>query len=183
MNIDGNFKLLLKDLDISALKYKLSNVTADWESNTLRQDTFEVSKDTKSLILKFNGPTQRSNHPSKTTTFKEWDEWEDLIMPLISKVQELYSESVISKCFFPRLKAGGEIGEHTDNGQTLQMVHRIHIPIITNDECYFTVGDETINMKEGCAYEINNVRKHGVVNNGSTDRIHLLFDLYCEKLL
>jgi hypothetical protein len=179
MNIDGSFKLLLQDLDLCEIQEKLNSCTdEDWNRFTLRQEIFDVASDTKTIVMKFNGPTQTSNHPSKTTTFEGWDEWKAVVEPLISKVQELYPESVISKCFLPKLKAGGSIGKHTDNGPTLQMVHRIHIPIFTNKDVIFTVDGESINMKEGCAYEINNLKEHGVVNNGDTDRVHLLFDLY-----
>ena len=182
MNIDGNFKLLLKDLDIGQLKQKLTKVSdKEWESCTLRQDVFDTAKDTKTIVMKFNGPTQRSNNPAETTTFKEWGKWKSLVKPLISEVQKLYPSSVISKCFFPKLKVGGVISTHTDSGATLELVHRIHIPIITNEDCMFTVGDEDINMKEGYAYEINNAKNHGVVNKGIADRVHLIFDIFCEK--
>jgi hypothetical protein len=87
--------------------------------------------------------------------------------------------STISKCFLPSLKSGGLIPPHTDKGVTLRTVHRIHVPIYTNPSAIFTVGGESINMLEGSAYEINNVREHSVINEGRTPRVHLLFDLYC----
>ena len=54
--------------------------------------------------------------------------------------------------------------------------HRIHLSIITNDEVWFTVGNETIHMREGELYEINNRRMHSVKNAGSEDRVHLIMD-------
>jgi hypothetical protein len=74
------------------------------------------------------------------------------------------------------LKPGGEITEHTDNNFSLVHSHRLHLPIITNEEVEFTVGDETINMKEGELYEINNRHLHSVRNAASTNRVHLIMD-------
>ena len=33
---------------------------------------------------------------------------------------------------------------------------------------------------EGYAYEVNNLAPHAVENQGSTDRIHLMFEVYEE---
>jgi quercetin dioxygenase-like cupin family protein len=75
-----------------------------------------------------------------------------------------------------RLKSGGEIAAHTDGNFSLVHSHRIHLPIITNDEVWFAVGSETVNLKEGELYEINNRRVHSVKNVGSEDRVHLIMD-------
>ena len=49
--------------------------------------------------------------------------------------------------------------------------------ISPNKDCFFTVGEVTKNLKEGYVWEINNNgRRHGVANEGETDRIHLIVD-------
>ena len=37
--------------------------------------------------------------------------------------------------------------------------------------------DNTINMKEGICYEINNQLPHAAHNNSDLDRIHLIIDI------
>ena len=55
-------------------------------------------------------------------------------------------------------------------------VKRCHLAT-TNEECFFTVGDDKRNLKLGEIWEINNDKKtHGVSNNGDEDRIHLIVD-------
>ena len=54
--------------------------------------------------------------------------------------------------------------------------HRIHVPIITNDEVVFSVGGEELNMREGEMWEINNATLHAVENRSEQDRIHLIVD-------
>jgi hypothetical protein len=182
VDIKENFKVLFRDLDISDLKSAILEVPqVDWDENKLRQKAFpNVARYTETIMLKFNGPTQNIEHPSKTKTFDAWHKWKDLLNPIIDRLETLYPNPFISKCIFPKLLVGGIINKHKDGGDTLTLVHRIHVPIITNEDTLFTCGDETINMKEGYAYEVNNQRYHSVVNNGNTDRVHLLIDLYCN---
>ena len=75
-----------------------------------------------------------------------------------------------------------EIPTHVDwANETLKVARRIHIPIITNPDCIFIVGDDSINLKEGEIWEVNNdKKKHSVHNNGDEDRVHLLID-WMEK--
>jgi hypothetical protein len=181
VDIKENFKVLFRDLDISDLKSAiLESPQSDWDENKTRQKAFpNVARYTETIMLKFNGPTQNIEHPSKTKTFDAWHRWKDLLNPIIDRLETSYPNSVISKCIFPKLLAGGVINKHVDGGDTLTLVHRVHVPIVTNEDTLFTCGGETINMKEGYAYEVNNQREHAVVNNGKTDRVHLLIDLYC----
>jgi hypothetical protein len=181
LDIKENFKVLFRDLDISDIKSAiLESSRSDWDENKIRQIAFpNVASHTETLILKFNGLTQNISHPSETRTFDAWYKWEELLTPIINRLMALYPNAVISKCIFPKLFAGGVINKHVDGGDDLTLVHRIHVPVVTNEDAIFTCDGETINMKEGCAYEVNNQRYHSVVNNGKTDRVHLLIDLYC----
>lgn len=179
MNIKEEIKLITTGLDISALREAvLSTTPEEWESFTIRQDVFSAQAHTKSIVLKFNGPMVGIDHPGTTKTFPEFSDWEALVMPIVSKVQEFYPSTVISKLFMPKLKANGIVQYHMDSGLTLELVHRIHIPIITNEKVDFHVGKEMVNMLEGNAYEINNSHQHGVKNGGDEARIHLMVDLY-----
>ena len=56
---------------------------------------------------------------------------------------------------------------------------RIHIPIITNENCLMIVDDEVFHMPaEGNAYLVNTKKRHTALNsNKDFERIHLMFDL------
>jgi tetratricopeptide (TPR) repeat protein len=75
-----------------------------------------------------------------------------------------------------KLVAGGTIPKHTDAGFSLLNCHRVHLPIITNDDVIFSVGGEDINMQVGELWEINNGTEHAVENRSAEDRIHLIVD-------
>lgn len=110
----------------------------------------------------------------------------DKFIPIISKLlEEHYSYEFIQlKSFmFTLLKSGTEIYPHTDDeagtiNTSISYTHRVHIPLQTNDKAIFTVGGEDRQMGYGEVIEIDNLKEHSVVNNGDTDRIHLVIDFY-----
>ena len=75
-----------------------------------------------------------------------------------------------------KLLAGKEIAEHIDEAGIYKYAHRVHIPIITNEGCIFTIDGEEGRMAAGEIVEINNTVPHSVVN-GDMDRVHLIVDI------
>lgn len=100
----------------------------------------------------------------------------DSVDPLISTLEGKYSGKR-GRVLLVNLPAGENIPEHMDSGAYLQIVHRNHIPVITNDQVMFGVGNSVVNMKENNLYEINNHKTHYVNNDGDTDRYHLIIDI------
>jgi len=76
------------------------------------------------------------------------------------------------------LQPGKDVGLHTDSGNILETCHRVHIPLITNPKCLYTIDDVTWHMKKGVIYEIDNMRPHTVLNGGVEVRVHLIANLY-----
>jgi aspartyl/asparaginyl beta-hydroxylase (cupin superfamily) len=84
----------------------------------------------------------------------------------------------VEQAMFARLGQGVEIGRHKDKGVITAATHRIHVPIITNDKCVFTVDTQSMVLPAGEVWIIDNVDKyHSVSNKGSNSRIHLIIDV------
>ena len=61
---------------------------------------------------------------------------------------------------------------HQDQGK------RFHIPIITNDNCFFVVDDKIVRYPaDGNYYIVDTTKKHTAVNASWEDRIHLIGNL------
>jgi hypothetical protein len=95
-----------------------------------------------------------------------------------------YFRAVLAELAFPheavrllRLAAGSSIREHKDydlgydDGEI-----RLHIPILTNPDVEFILGGERVEMRPGECWYMDFNLPHSVVNNGATDRIHLVVD-------
>lgn len=183
MNFDGNFKELTT-INIDDLVSRVERITLkEWVKDTSRQEAFpDVATDVKTIMLKFNGYMNDGGFPSDTITYKDWDEWEDVIQPVLNQVYSLFKRPFLNKCMIVNLKSKGEIPPHNDMTYSFAKSHRLHIPLITNKDCIMTVGDDSKNMKKSVLYEVNNRRLHSVKNSGCCDRIHLLFDIYEKDL-
>jgi hypothetical protein len=97
-----------------------------------------------------------------------------------------YIESILST--FPgksnrvrlmRLEAGRKIFWHHDGflfGLD-RRIARFHIPIITNPHVHLQVSHEDCHWQAGNLYFLDNSFPHRLVNGGSHDRVHLVFDM------
>jgi len=185
MNFSGNY-LHIADVDVWPLKQLLLGLDdSQWQNETLRQQRYEVHRDTETINLVFD-PDFRHTHPTKLPMLRVF---EHSLRPVLTTIADHYDHSDRGRAlsenhgrgYFVRanivkLKAGGEIPAHADGNFSLAHSHRVHLPIVTNDDVRFTVGDEECHLPEGGLFEINNRRTHNVVNAGAEDRTHLILD-------
>jgi aspartyl/asparaginyl beta-hydroxylase (cupin superfamily) len=68
------------------------------------------------------------------------------------------------------------VGRHTD-AQQPNWLHRVHVPLATNNASFMFVGELQHNLSVGSAYLIDTTVAHAVSNNGETPRIHFMFDV------
>lgn len=173
-----NFKFIGK-FDISKIKHKVLNHNLNWDEYQYRQKTFTHHLDTKTIPLIWKEKENKN--------FEFWTNYkyfETDIIDINKILKNKFGEGEIDTAILINLPSKKEIEKHIDNGLFFKKRNRIHIPIITNENCFFEVGDEIINMKEGEIWEINNDNKlHSVINNGNFDRIHLLIDYSQKKIL
>jgi hypothetical protein len=144
----------------------------DFDSYTFRQNTEHVHRETKTVPLIWD-----SSLSGTVITHPMYDYFKEYLDQLSLGPGHVQTAILI------KLPASKSIPSHVDKGPFFRDYHRIHVPIVTNPDCLFTVGDETIHMKPFEMWEINNDNKfHSVTNNGTSDRIHLLIDFAPLKL-
>jgi quercetin dioxygenase-like cupin family protein len=76
-----------------------------------------------------------------------------------------------------KLAPGSRIREHTDFdlGERFGVV-RVHVPVLSNPSVEFTLGGESVSMREGENWYLDLSLPHSVANRGTTDRVHLVVD-------
>jgi quercetin dioxygenase-like cupin family protein len=147
-------------VDVTSILEKLSDL--DWDEYDFRQRAFRVP------LLWNEVPDHEKivEHPH----FKKFEADLFEIQALQLPPGEIHTAILI------KLPAGASIPTHRDAAPHYR---RIHLPIVTNPKCLFTVGNQTIHMKAGELWEIDNdTQLHSVVNGGSEDRVHLLIDYF-----
>jgi len=103
--------------------------------------------------------------------------WYPHFMDELEQIEKVLQKSIHTAILI-KLPAGRSIPTHIDAAPHFKLYHRIHIPIITNPYCFFTVGNQQKHLKRGEMWEIDNDnQRHSVINNGADDRVHLLIDV------
>jgi tetratricopeptide (TPR) repeat protein len=168
-----NFLLVNSGFDTGPLRDKVLQIEEEVWAESDRSERFEVHQRTQSVIL-----VQFSEHlHNEPVPQPLYPEFEEVLRPVVDHIARYYRDNgFVVRILLAKLLAGGEIEEHVDFGYSLMGVHRIHVPIVTNDDVVFHVGGESRNMRVGDFCEIDNSEKHGVENNSTEDRIHLIVD-------
>lgn len=82
----------------------------------------------------------------------------------------------VARAIIVKLKPGGVITPHADQGPPADATERFHIPIATNDQSWLRVGQHKQYMKAGDVWWFDKHKVHDGANEGETDRIHLIVD-------
>lgn len=166
----------LGEFDIEPLREViLAQEPKAWTEQLLRQQEYEVHRDTESIVLLF---CEESWPEGEIYREPGWGRLADVAMPLVNHI--------INTCYTPggtvlramaaKLKAGGRITPHIDALKSFRMGHRIHVPITTSASVRFVIGGKPYRFEAGRAYELNNQKLHSVMNMGKEDRITFIFD-------
>lgn len=70
---------------------------------------------------------------------------------------------------------------HIDGSARFYQV-RLHIPLLTNDKCFFETEEGRIHMAmNGGAYLVHINKKHRIINDGDEDRYHFVVNIWDTK--
>ena len=176
MNID----VPLRDLGSVAIEPLsaaiLSLDEAAWESQTHRQNEYEVHQQTRSVVLVF---TDGVGWPDiEVSKESGWDLLSETAVPIMHGILEEYypKGGTIIRAMAAKLPAGNIIKPHFDKHPSFHAGHRIHVPITTNSRVRFMIDGRPYQLEVGKAYELNNQKNHSVMNKGKEDRITFIFD-------
>ena len=175
MDIDVDQRFL-GEVDIQALSDRvLAQEPEAWKEQLVRQQTYEVHRDTESIVLLFCDESW-----PKGEIYREpgWDRLADVAIPVIDNIIDTYYSpgGTLLRAMAAKLKSEGRIQPHRDKLRSFHMGHRIHVPITTNPGVRYTISGKPYRFEVGMAYEINNQNVHSVMNMGSEDRISFIFD-------
>jgi hypothetical protein len=146
-----------------------------WTEQLIRQQTYEVHQDTESIVMLFCDESWPEGEIHREVG---WDRLADTAMPLIDHIINTYYPpgGTLLRAMAAKLIAGGRILPHRDKLTSFHMGHRVHVPITTNEAVRFMIDGRPYQLEVGQTYELNNQKKHSVMNMGKDDRITFIFD-------
>lgn len=160
-------------LDTSEIFQTLISEGLDWDNYKFRQQKFACFEETKTIPIIFDEKFSISEI-NLTENFKFF---ETPLSNLTNQIIEILGDGEIQSCILVNLPRGKKIAKHVDTFKFAKIFKRLHIPIQTNEDCLFYIGEEIKNLKIGEIWEIaNDEFVHWVENNGDCDRIHMIID-------
>jgi hypothetical protein len=172
MDFDGSFARI-DAFPTEALRAQIEALSPeDWLRDPWRQHVYRPHRESNTILLMFD-KDYRHDMPTKLTPHERFGE---AMTAIYARLAKHYGTGYPLRALFARLPPGAKVHPHADAGFSLTNSHRVHLPVVTNPEAYFTVGGERRVLPFGELWEINNQRVHEVHNAGDRDRVHLLVD-------
>jgi len=166
-------------VDIAAIRediLAIPDVVWDFE-NSSKPNAYQALDATRHIVFRFVDSTRdwRESYDRPL-----WEAWRGKLEPVLAQATRPYgyARGMFPRVMLARMGPGGIIRPHNDTNVAARWPHKIHVPIQTNDQVAFLVGDTEYHFPEGEAVEVDNMGVHAVRNAGASDRIHLIFEYY-----
>ena len=142
-----------------------------------KENDFAVFHHTQHVIFRF---ISGNRNPEQFYSNPAWDVWKGALEPVMHAAIKPYGfrKPVFAKAMLARLLAGHAIDRHRDGAGSNLRCHKIHVPLVTNPEATFLIGNTHYHLDRGYAWEVNNIKPHGARNLGQEDRVHFIFEVF-----
>ena len=169
----------LGPVDIAAVKQMVARIPERvWNiADEQKENKFFCFHHTRHIVFRF---IAGNRDPRDHYATPVWKLWEPTLRPLFDEIVAPYQfrQPAYPKAMLARLAAGHIIDSHVDGAGSNLRTHKIHVPIQTNEKAFFYANHQPFHLREGMAYEVNNIQPHAVQNRGDSDRIHLIFEVF-----
>ena len=168
----------LFDCPVTELKRELAAAPDGvWDIDDSRSKRYAVHRQTRSIVFKWLENTWRPGTPALVQDFDYAPPSLAQCALAMSDVFATFYGGKVVKLMLAELPAGAQITPHHDTAPALEMVHRCHVPVVTNAGVDFFIDNVPHQLKAGTAYEVDNTRLHAVLNRGLAARVHLICDV------
>jgi hypothetical protein len=86
--------------------------------------------------------------------------------------------AALARMMIVKLKPGGRIAAHIDEGAYAAATHRWHLAIASNDGAWLQSGPDRLTMQPGEVWWFDKHALHCGANDGASERIHLIADTF-----
>jgi quercetin dioxygenase-like cupin family protein len=172
----ANLKRIATGIDPAPLIALLDANPEMWRQITIRQEyAGSAHADTETIFLRAPARLVDVLNVLDSVDMGSIHVFSPALLPIMGHITNALHLRELARAILVKLKAGGRITPHRDEGAYARYFARFHYVLTSTPECRFTVGDETVHMAPGELWWFNHQVEHHVENDGP-DRIHLIFD-------
>jgi aspartyl/asparaginyl beta-hydroxylase (cupin superfamily) len=173
------FERIRRDIPTEPFLREIAAVDDAWAQATGRQDKIAVQREALAIPLRglrksqIFGRKRRDVHESRWTTGSEaFPMAREFITDVAAEL-----DADLSRAKIVCLPAGRKVYPHIDRGEYYRLRGRYHFILKSSAGSWMKAGDEEVRMREGELWWFDNDQMHEAHNDGTEDRIHIIFDL------
>lgn len=178
-----NFQKIGSGLDVVPALNAIMRRPELWNADKLRQ-TFPNSphREVDDIWVRFNDTKDEAKIPDDCEAIN-YDAF--FLLPqvrgLVFGLMGYVEGERLGRVIITRLKPGGRIYPHADEGAPATYYDRYIICLSCLPGTIFRIGDEQVQMATGETWWINNREEHEVLNNSVDDRVIVICDIRCSR--
>lgn len=182
-----HFKLLRSGFDVGPVVEQLAAHPKLWDEYPARTNSRESPHvETSDIWLRFRDPGElvdRKDYgtPHFAVFYPSWyllPAAHAIVFRLMAEVHAVYLGGIL----ITRIPAGAKVRPHHDRGSwhSEYLNTKVYVVLKANDQCTNWCEDERVIMRPGEAWAFNNLATHGVINDGTEERLVLIVTMRCE---
>lgn len=178
-----HFKRLKQDVDVAPLLVELDSQSDAFDAQAGRQAKISVQRESRSIPLRGLRKSKINGRPRWDVQESRWTSSSKVFPGFCSLLREFAreQEARLGRAKIVLLPAGNQVYPHIDRGEYYRLHERYHLVLKSTLGSYLKAGEEEVRMQTGELWWFDNKQVHEAHNDGSDDRIHLIFDLLPEE--
>jgi quercetin dioxygenase-like cupin family protein len=176
-----NFLKIIDGLDVLPLLLDLQRHPELWNANDFRKtEPGTPHTEMSDIWIRWAEKREDFDRPHFATwypAFAALPHVRPIIFALLARVEAVHLGGVL----ITRIPPGHKIDPHTDRGWHPEFYNcKLYVVLKSNPLCKFRVEDETVLMRAGDVWAIDNTKEHEIVNDGKEERMTLIICARCE---
>jgi hypothetical protein len=178
-----HFRCLEHGIDPQPFLDEIHAIDGIWHEQTGRQQAASVQREALAIPVRGlrksaqGDRLRRDVHESRWTTGSSRLPGARAFLERIAEAED----AIMGRAKIVSLPPGNKVYPHVDRGEYYRVRNRYHL-ILQSAGSWMRAGDEEVWMKTGELWWFDNKAEHEAMNDGDTDRIHLIFDLLPRHL-
>ncbi|MDE0411912.1 MAG: aspartyl/asparaginyl beta-hydroxylase domain-containing protein [Gammaproteobacteria bacterium] len=174
------FTKINEQVDVSPLLGELDRFPEMWLADTSRQRKIRCQRNTQNIFLRaakkpLPPGAKNANDVHGVRSMPGAKKFPCTLEFCESVAKEL--DAALGRATLVKLLPGSQVYPHVDTGSYYRIRDRLHLVLKSIGGSLLGVEDETVRMREGELWVMDNKKLHWARNPSDKPRIHLIFDL------
>lgn len=172
------FNCLERGIDPNPFLSEIDAIDGVWFEQTGRQQSASVQREALAIPVRGMRKSAQGDRARRDVHASRWTTG-SVRLPAARRFLERIAEtesSSLGRAKIVSLPPGHRVYPHIDRGEYYRVRNRYHL-VLQSEGSWMRAGDEDVRLKTGELWWFDNKAEHEAMNDGSKDRIHLIFDL------